>query len=160
MAMLVLGTLRALQMQRIVMAGTWFALAVHFKMYPVIYALPILLYLGSDNGKVPISPIHPRQFIRVVAHTNVLKFVAAAAVVFVVVSCWCYTLYGWAYLWNTHLYHVVRRDHRHNFSPYFYLLYLTYGTDVVGTIGGLVLGLACFLPQVHTAGVALFSNVS
>eukprot|EP00041_Stephanoeca_diplocostata_P036318 m.1318811 g.1318811 ORF g.1318811 m.1318811 type:complete len:394 (+) comp24842_c0_seq5:169-1350(+) len=152
MAMLVLGTLRALQMQRIVAAGVWFAMAVHFKMYPVIYALPIALYLGSDAMKSgaeahPISM--PRRLLRIATHGKVLKFATTAAVVILGVSYLFYTWYGFEFLWNTHLYHVVRRDHRHNFSPYFYLLYLTFGSDVTGSVGGPMLGLACFLPQVR-----------
>ena len=41
-------------------------------------------------------------------------------------STWlCYEAYGWDYLNHAILYHFSRSDHRHNFSPMFYSIYLS-----------------------------------
>lgn len=51
-----------------------------------------------------------------------------------------YYYYGYVYLHETYLYHIIRRDARHNFSPYFYLTYLSPENKL--------LSLITFIPQI------------
>lgn len=50
--------------------------------------------------------------------------------------------YGYEFLFETYLYHVTRKDHRHNFSFWFYNIYLTF-TSRTGTL----VGVLTFVPQ-------------
>ena len=49
MSFLVLWSLKLLQDMSVCASGAVFALAVHFKIYPVVYALPIYMWLGDKN---------------------------------------------------------------------------------------------------------------
>lgn len=53
--------------------------------------------------------------------------------------------YGFPFVFESYLYHATRSDHRHNMSPYFYLLYL----DSVAPVKGL--SVALLLPQLVCA---------
>ena len=49
---------------------------------------------------------------------------------------------GYKFLYEYLLYHIVRKDHRHNYSMFYYLIYLTYDSDF-----SKLLSLIAFLPQ-------------
>lgn len=73
-------------------------------------------------------------------------FGALSLLTFGAVTAACWAAYGWPFLWETYLYHLVRTDNRHNFSPYFYDLYLRYD-DPASRAG---VGLLALLPQFGT----------
>jgi phosphatidylinositol glycan class M len=108
-------------------AGVVFGLAVHLRIYPIIYALSIYLYTDK----------HSSTFIT----KNRLKLAFSAALSFLGLIAGFYLLFGWEFLYETYLYHFVRKDNRHNFSLYFYLLYLTFDTQATWV------GLLAFIPQ-------------
>ena len=123
-AALVLGTLWALYHRHVVAAAVVFGLAVQFKAYAVLYALPLYFFLNGDyTGRAPGGATWLGALRRLLSPTRV-TFALVSAGTFLGLSAWMYHLYGWQFVEETFLYHITRRDHRHNFSPYFYLLYL------------------------------------
>ncbi|XP_031439473.1 GPI mannosyltransferase 1 isoform X2 [Clupea harengus] len=147
LAALVLGTLLCLERRWLFSGAVLYGLAVHMKIYPVTYALPIALYLqtreqgaGTPGGKRSWTLW---GFVRRVLNRDLLMFAFISGGLFCGLTLVFYHIYGWDFLHETYLYHLTRRDIRHNFSPYFYMLYLTAERE-----WSLVLGLASFLPQV------------
>ena len=129
----VLLTLWWLRTERHVSAGVAYGIAVHLKLYPIIYALPTVFYLNPSlaNAFNPSSRSLSAQrdlmsHLRglVVPTRALCRFALGSLLSFGIANAASYTLYGWAFVFQTYLYHVTRTDHRHNFSPYFYPLYL------------------------------------
>ncbi|KAI2648720.1 GPI mannosyltransferase 1 [Labeo rohita] len=138
LAVLVLSTLLCLERRRRTSAALLFGLSVHTKIYPVTYALPVALSLAGapSRGRGPIRNLF-RCF-----NKDLLLFAAVSGSVFFSLNATFYCIYGWDFLQESYLYHLTRRDIRHNFSPYFYMLYVTAEHRWSGA-----LALVCFLPQ-------------
>uniref|UniRef100_UPI00398F152F GPI mannosyltransferase 1 n=1 Tax=Pristiophorus japonicus TaxID=55135 RepID=UPI00398F152F len=162
LVVLVLATLHYLESRQIVLAALFYGLSVHMKMYPVTYALPIVLSLQTDQQTTADdSPTirsksylkkdtglhsHVRASLKLVVrllNREVLLFIGVAGLVFLALGLLFCCRYGWEFLEHTYFYHLTRRDIRHNFSPYFYMLYLTAESEWSSA-----LGLAAFLPQI------------
>ncbi|GAB0187117.1 GPI mannosyltransferase 1 [Grus japonensis] len=154
-ALLVLATLYFVEVGSVGKAAACYGLAVHMKIYPLTYALPIALHLQSERygeeGAVDTRGDKKAKFTFVgylwqlfvkMLNRNVLLFGAVAGSVLAALTVVFYHLYGWEFLEHAYLYHLTRRDTRHNFSPYFYMLYLT-----AESRWSFALGIAAFLPQ-------------
>ncbi|KAJ8277736.1 hypothetical protein GJAV_G00079300 [Gymnothorax javanicus] len=148
LAALVLYTLSCVEQRHLATAAFFYGLSVHMKIYPVTYALPLALSLRTcnqdDKGGAAV-PIERRaaRFLLGFLNRDLLRFFTIAGGVFCGLTLMFYHMYGWEFLQETYLYHLTRRDIRHNFSPYFYMLYLTAESS-----WSVALGLAAFLPQV------------
>ncbi|XP_041375597.1 GPI mannosyltransferase 1-like [Gigantopelta aegis] len=148
MSFLVILTLLMLHHQQTFVAAVTYAIAVHFKIYPVVYALPIYLLLGRGGGtKVDpqknLNSIFSKFLLQLLPNRNRGVFLAVGVAIVGGLTSLFYSWYGWKFLFETYLYHVVRRDVRHNFSPYFYMLYLSGESET--SLPVKVLG---FLPQI------------
>jgi GPI mannosyltransferase 1 subunit M len=107
---LVLMTLRLFIVKQFSASGIIFATSVYFRIYPIIY-LPSFLYslFQSSNSTKIINIL-----------TFGINFTLTLAGL-VIIS---YSLYGEYYMEHAIYYHTIRKDHRHNFSPFFYPTYL------------------------------------
>lgn len=126
---MVLVVLYLMLKKKYVLAAICYGFVVHFKIYPILYALP--MYFFIDNEK------KPGFFTK-----NRLLFVFLSAGLFLALLGIFYFMYGWEFLWETYLYHLTRKDNRHNFSVYFYYIYLDF--ENVSAIKSVL----CFLPQI------------
>ncbi len=130
-------------------AALLFGLAVHFRIYPIIYAPSIVLYLArqrtrrqgiqaqqqdqrskvqqaqqaqeqqQDDDDQALSM--PRSLLQQTLHFGIIS-----GSVFVALGLLFYHIYGHEFLHEAFLHHLTRRDPRHNFSAHFYHTYLTF----------------------------------
>jgi GPI mannosyltransferase 1 subunit M len=147
LAVLVMALLWAVLSRRVALAGLLLGLAVHFKIYPFIYAPAIVWWM--DHDRMQGTP--PRQSSASAAAAAFLtlprlKLALVGLGAFMVLNLTMYASYGTPFLVHTYLYHVTRIDHRHNFSPYNVALYLA-STSPQGVSRGLRVESAAFLPQ-------------
>ncbi|KAK3630149.1 GPI mannosyltransferase 1 [Elasticomyces elasticus] len=138
--LLTVALLWATLQRRFIIAGGLLGFAVHFKIYPFIYAASLFCWadathVGSvrHDRKDPNRPTWPDR---------VMAFFTPARRILTVVSALTFTLlniamlrpYGMPFLKHTFLYHFTRIDHRHNFSVYNTALHLdsAYQTSATG----------------------------
>ncbi|CDI74184.1 GPI mannosyltransferase 1, putative [Eimeria praecox] len=149
--LLVLLTLAAVRAEKLILSAVLYGVAVHFKLYPVIYGVPILLYMqqGTLPDHLTTLPPRPKGLCQQLLWGFVIAPLAALLLPFRVcyfllrrmgrrqwafgllsvatccaLGCLFYYMYGFPFVFESYLYHATRSDHRHNMSPYFYLLYL------------------------------------
>ncbi|KAJ8110259.1 hypothetical protein OPT61_g6852 [Boeremia exigua] len=126
----VTAILWAVLAKRTVLAGLMLGLAVHFKIYPFIYAASMVWWLDETkigNAKSPIQRGTQDSILaKMLAFANPQRVTLAIAslITFALLNAVMYQMYGWAFLEHSYFYHLTRIDHRHNFSPYNTLLYL------------------------------------
>ncbi|CAF0916619.1 unnamed protein product [Didymodactylos carnosus] len=108
------------------LAGSFLGFCTHLKLYPLIYSL--CFYLNIDKRPVIIdqnTSILSRIWHEFRPTKKRFQMILGFLITLLTFTGLFYYLYGWVFIYDTYLYHVVRRDIRHNFSPYFYVYYLT-----------------------------------
>lgn len=126
--LLMVFVLRELLAGRLRPAAAAFGVAVHVRVYPVLYTLPVLVFL--DRNYPTVAARHaatgrPAELWRRVLSPERVEFAAVSGGTFLALGAACYALYGWPFVREAYLYHLTRSDPRHNFAPHFYPAYLS-----------------------------------
>lgn len=137
LSVLIVGWIHMLMRRRTAAAAILYGFSVHFKLYPIIYAPAIALFI---NHRYCAKPYRRWYSLAELFNAPRVQFTLLSAASFVAPTAYYYFQYGWEFLWEAYLYHFARTDHRHNFSPYFYLLYLQPEQKTA-------IGLAALIPQ-------------
>lgn len=113
---LVLLTLNYLISDKPFLAGIIHGISAHFRLYPIAFSL--VMYLGiSDNTNF-------------LPNDKQIKLVSGCVLSLGLCTSMSYYFYGYEFLYESLLYHLIRKDARHNFSAYFYMQYLSIGQQV------------------------------
>lgn len=156
LCVLVLLLLWAFETRRIVLSGALLGLCVHFKIYPFIYGASMIWTL---QNKSPLP--HSANIIQQVQHfitTSRITLILISLTTFMALNALMYTLYGFPFLQHTFFHHLTRIDHRHNFSPYNALLYLSSANTALlpkSAVKTLSFESLAFIPQITLSAIIL-----
>lgn len=152
----VTALLWAVLAKQTVLAGMLLGFAVHFKIYPFIYAASIVWWLDdtrTGDETIPKSKTQGSTLDRILAFINPQRVTLAltSIITFAILNAVMYQMYGWPFLEHSYFYHLTRIDHRHNFSPYNTLLYLN--SSPGGSQSTFELERLAFVPQLLLSAV-------
>ncbi|GIC93206.1 glycosylphosphatidylinositol-alpha 1,4 mannosyltransferase I [Aspergillus udagawae] len=137
LGVLVVGLLWAVLSRRVTLAGVILGLGVHFKIYPFIYGPAVLWWLDAERDGSPSATATARATREKERNQDIISkainfltparihLTLVALATFSALNVSMYILYGLPFAHHTYLHHLTRIDHRHNFSPYSTLLYLS-----------------------------------
>ena len=142
-----------------VIGGFVFGLAIHFKIYPIIFSFVLYFFIDCDRDLIAAggNPYWAIVSKKGFFTKDRLVFTFMTVVTFVGFTAAFYPLYGYEYLYEAYLYHSVRKDHRHNNSVYWYLIYQLFDEP-----NSTMIGLLTFIPQwalVIAAGITFYYDL-
>ena len=152
------------------LSGVFLGLAVHLKIYPFIYAVSLAWSMNHGSSKLerlewPKSMKDGVNSIVALLTPQRIRLLISSAVTFLGLNLVMYLRlvtidlgvdfiltwdrYGYDFLEHTFFYHLVRSDHRHNFSPYNTMLYARSASLSASSFRPESLA---FLPQIMLSG--------
>ncbi|KAE8449507.1 GPI mannosyltransferase 1 [Mollisiaceae sp. DMI_Dod_QoI] len=164
LGVIVVALLWAITQKKIVLAGFLLGFGVHFKIYPFIYAPSIIWWLDDEQlGRSKSSKTGKGtdilSLIKNFLNGPRIILTLSSLLTFLSLNMLMYTIYGYPFLQHTYLHHITRIDHRHNFSPYNTLLYLSSSIPKLASpnsaSSSINLESLAFIPQIFLSAIAL-----
>lgn len=106
------------------LAAILLGLAVHLKIYPFLYGAAVLARLRTEQRKSTKNNLLTHWIYSINRHQ--VRFSLISFSTFIILNSIMYSIWGYPFIESSYLYHLKRSDHRHNFSPYFYPIYLRF----------------------------------
>ncbi|KAH6672578.1 GPI mannosyltransferase [Halenospora varia] len=164
LAVMVIALLWAITKKKIGLAGLLLGLGVHFKIYPFIYAPSIIWWL--DDEQIGSGTAKSKSTMKKGGNGLIglavnffngprIKLALVSFTTFMSLNILMYSIYGHPFLQQTFLHHITRIDHRHNFSPYNTLLYLSSSQPTTTHSSLPKLESLAFIPQLFLSAIAL-----
>lgn len=124
--MLILFTVKTLAISnQYILSGLLYGLLIHLKLYPIIYAFTIYIYLINKKPYLKTQTKISYWLNTLKPNYNHYKYFISTLVALFGATYLSYIYYGNSYIEASFLYHLKRLDLQHNFSVYFYLFRLT-----------------------------------
>lgn len=138
-ALFVVLSLYLLFRGKLFLGSVVYGVAVHFKIYPILYSLPLFLWIAhsdvSRHTKTSEQTWWRRLFWFITPRS--VFFGCVSGSVLTLLTWGVYWMYGWEALYEAYLFHFFRKDNRHNFSIYFYYIYLSTAFDTLPSLSPL-----------------------
>ncbi|XP_030034877.1 GPI mannosyltransferase 1 [Manduca sexta] len=123
MSLLFLQTEVVKGLSKFVLAGVMLGVSIHLRLYPLVFSFPMYLSLCDCQYKRITSL---GSFVcNLMPNKKQLLLTLSCVGTLYSLTHTMYTLYGYEFLFETYIYHLFRKDTRHNFSIMFYYSYLT-----------------------------------
>lgn len=124
LSVLILGSVQSLISNQFVLGGLLYGITIHLKLYPIIYSLCFYSYIIQRRPYLITESKYVYWLKTIWPGLNHLKFFASTLTSLSLTCYISYLYFGQAYIDQSFIYHLKRKDLQHNFSIYFYLFRL------------------------------------
>lgn len=165
LSLLVLQTNIVLGFWKYVWSGILLGVSIHLRLYPLAFSYP--MYLSIGEYKITRRTRLAEGVLYLLPNVEQILLSMSCIFTLIFLTYGMYLIYGYEFLFETYIYHLFRKDTRHNFSVLFYYSYLRMddpSVDIVKLIAHVFEFLILFALSLtfgrkpHTLPFALFSQ--